>query len=62
MKVYVLTHYGEFVGVYSSAGNADLASRSGHVGTLERQGFHVQEVQLDLGVPGVGTYCMPTLK
>lgn len=51
--VYVLTHYDEFIGVYSSRENADLASRTGHVGTLERQGFHVQEAEMDLGVSGL---------
>lgn len=47
MTCYVLLHYFEIVGVYSSPANAELGKRDGHVACLDPAGWHVQEWTLD---------------
>lgn len=48
VSVYVLLHYDEVVGVYSSLANAEIAKTVGHVSCLEPQGWFIDERTLDL--------------
>jgi hypothetical protein len=47
MTCYVLLHYWEVVGVYSSLANAERGKTDSHVAALDPTGWHVQEWQLD---------------
>lgn len=47
MTCYVLLHYLEVVGVYSSMSNAELGKRDNHVSCLDPKGWCIQEWSLD---------------
>lgn len=47
MTCYVLIHFNEIVGVYSSRGLAEIGKTDNHVAALDPQGWYVQEWVLD---------------
>jgi hypothetical protein len=47
MTCFVLLHYFEVVGVYSTRENAERGKTDSHVATLVPEGWHIQEWMID---------------